>query len=64
MCEYVNFMHGFSHSYQCTEKLLKTNINQRNEDSVETTSYMHKQDLVRVLLTQVSTSRGLRELGK
>ena len=52
------FMHNFTRGYQCMEKLLKTNINQRNMDSVETSSYV-----VNVFITQVSTSRGLREVG-
>ena len=42
------FLHKFTCSYQCIEKL----ISQWNEDSVETTSYQHKQD-ISVLLTQV-----------
>ena len=33
-----------------------------NKDSVETTSYLHKQDLISAFLIPVSTFRGLREL--
>ena len=33
-----------------------------DKDSVEATSYLHEQDLVSVFLTQMSASRGLREV--
>ena len=33
-----------------------------NKESLESTSYLHKQDFVSVFLTRISTSRGLREV--
>ena len=60
MC--VLFMHNITHGHQCKEKLSKQPSFSVNKDSVEFTNYLHKQDFVSVFLTQVSTSRGVREV--
>ena len=41
-------MYSFTRSHQCMEKLLKKTSISVNKDSVETTSYLRKQDLISV----------------